>query len=84
MASTQIDKEQLDSKLKPYSNRWIRVRPKNITEKTRVRNIAWPRNVGNLLHLTQLRTQTPMHADNFVINDRGTRETIEGIAKSLP
>jgi hypothetical protein len=46
----------------------IRVSPENVTEETSVRNITRPGNISDLFHLAQFRTQTPMHADDFIVN----------------
>ena len=67
-----------------YSDRWIWISPENVTKETRVRNITRPCDVCNLFHLAQLRTQTTMHADDFVIDDCGTRKAVEGVTKRLP
>jgi hypothetical protein len=56
-----------------HSDGRIRVSPENVTEKAGVWNITRPCNVSDLFHLAQFRTQAPMHADNFVINNSSTR-----------
>jgi hypothetical protein len=68
----------------PSSNTWVRIGPKNITKKTSVRNITWPCNIRNLLHLAELRAQATMHTDDFVINHGRTREAVKSIAECLP
>mmetsp|Transcript_15416 Transcript_15416/g.25393 ORF Transcript_15416/g.25393 Transcript_15416/m.25393 type:complete len:256 (-) Transcript_15416:491-1258(-) len=68
----------------PTSNRWVRIGPKNVAKKTSVRNITWPCNIRNLFHLAELRTQTTMHTDDFVINNGSTGEAVKSIAESLP
>ncbi len=58
--------------------------PKEYHTEDRCLNITWPCDVSDLLHLTQLRTESTVHTDNFIINDSCTRKTVEGIAERLP
>jgi hypothetical protein len=62
----------------------IRVRPQQVTQQTSIRHFTRPANVLYLIHTTQLRTQSPMHTDNLIINNGCARQTIEGIAKLFP
>jgi hypothetical protein len=68
----------------PPSDGRVRICPEDVTEKTCVRHITRSSYVSDLFHLTQLRTQATMHANNFVINDSCTWKAIEGVAKGFP
>jgi len=39
---------------------------------------------ANLLHRVQIWTQTTMHGENLLVNDRGNREAVEAIRECLP
>ncbi len=67
-----------------YRNTRIRIRPQNVAQKSRIRHVTRPRNVGNLLHLCKFWTQPTVHANNFVINDCRARQAIERVTKLLP
>jgi len=67
-----------------HRNTRIRVGPQNIAQQSGIRDIARTINVGNLFHLRKLRTESSVHANDFVVNDSGARQTIEGVAKLLP
>ncbi len=62
----------------------IRVRPQQVTQQTSISHFTSPATVLYLIHTTQLRTQSPMHTDNLIINNGCARQTIEGIAKLFP
>ena len=67
-----------------HRNTRIRVGPQNIAQQSGIGHIAGTLNVGNLLHLGKLRTQSTVHANDFIINDRRTGQAIEGVAELLP
>jgi len=62
----------------------IRIRPKEIAEKTSVGDISRSHDSLNLLERAKLWAETTMHAKNFFINNCSNRKTVEAISESLP
>jgi hypothetical protein len=67
-----------------YGDAGVRIGPKYVAQQSRVRDVAGTCNVGDLLHLRELGRQTAVHADDFVVDHRAARETVEGVAELLP
>ena len=62
----------------------IRIRPKQITKKTVVRNLSRPLNLPNLLQILQLRRQPPVHTQDLVVDEGGNGQTVEAVGEYLP
>lgn len=51
---------------------------------TRIRHICWPHDPSDLFHTLQIRTQTPVHGEDFLVDDRSDWKTVETIGEGLP
>ncbi len=60
------------------------VRPKQVAKKTSIRHISWTHNVFDLIQVLELGTQTSVHTENFLINDRCHGKAIKDIAEHAP
>jgi len=70
--------------LAPAGDVLVRIRPQEITEKTRIRNIRRSHDTSDLLHALEVRTQTSMHSKDFLVDDSGDRQAVEAVGKGLP
>ena len=62
----------------------VRIRPKQITKKTVVRNLSRPLNLSNLIQILQLRRQPSVHTQNLVVNECCHGQRVEAIGEDLP
>lgn len=62
----------------------LRVRPQDIAQKTVVRHHCGPFDLGQFGYGGQFGTQSSMHADNPVVDQRGHWHTLEAIRKGSP
>jgi len=69
---------------KAYRDTGIRVRPEDVAQEAGIRYVARAGDLGNLLHLAELRGQAAVHADDLVVDDGAAREAVKGVAKLLP
>ena len=65
-------------------NAALRVRPKQIAEKSGVGNVSGPHDVLDLIEVFQLGAEASMHAENLLINKSGHRKAIEDVAEHAP
>ena len=61
---------------------WIR--PQQITEKSRVRDISWPKDLVDLLQVVQFRRQSTVDAKNFIIDNCCNWEAIKALDELFP
>ena len=70
--------------LAPSGDGGVRIGPQDVAQQPRVGNVAGTGDVGDLLHLAQLRAEAAVHADDLVVDDGAAREAVEGVAEGLP
>jgi len=70
--------------LSPTSLSLFRVRPKQVAEKSILGYLSRPCYLLKLRHGNQLRTKTPMHAQNLIIYQCGNGHTVENILELFP
>lgn len=58
--------------------------PKQVTKETLIRYISRSHNILNLFQVLQLRTESSMHTEDFLIDQSHHGKTIEDIAESFP
>ena len=46
--------------------------------------IGWSHDTTNLLHGVEIRAQTAVHGENFLVNDSGDGQAVEAVGKRLP
>lgn len=68
----------------PASDILVWVGPEQVAEQTTVGNISWTHDPPDLFHGVQIRGETAMHGEDFLINDRSNWEAVEAVSKSLP
>jgi len=60
------------------------IRPKQVAKKSRVGHVGGPHNVFDLVKVLQLRAQTSMHAENFLVNESSNGQTVEHVTEDTP
>jgi hypothetical protein len=70
--------------LAPPLNLLVGVAPDRVTQEARVGDVRGAHNVAELFQIRELRTQSPVDAKDFLVNECGTGEAIEGVRKDLP
>lgn len=68
----------------PALNFGIRIRPKQITEETTIRNFDRSFNILYLIQSLQFRRETTVHTKYFVINECSYGQTVKAVSKYLP
>jgi hypothetical protein len=46
--------------------------------------ISWSHHPADLLHGVEIRAETSVHREDFLVNDGGNWQAVEAIRKSLP
>lgn len=62
----------------------VRVRPQQIAQQPRVRDIRGPHDTPNLFHALQIGRQSTVTAKYFLVNDSRYRQTVKAIRKNFP
>lgn len=62
----------------------VRVRPKEITKKTLVRNICRSHDTANLFHTLEIGTESTVTAKDLLVNNGSNGQAVETIGKRLP
>ena len=62
----------------------LRIRPEQVAEQTSVGYISRPHNVLNLVQVLQLRAETTVHAEDFLVNESSDRQTVENVTENAP
>ena len=70
--------------LAPTRLSFLRVGPKQVAEKAILRNLSRPCDLLELGHGDELGAQAAMHANDFVVDQRGDRHAVEAILELLP
>jgi len=81
-----LPKRERDSTiiLPPSVNILVGITPQQIAEKSRVGHVGGSDDALDLIQTRKLRTQPPVGAEYFLIDDRRAREAIEAIRKCFP
>jgi len=70
--------------LAPASDVLVGVGPEQIAEEALVGHIGWSHDAADLLHGLQVRRQTTMAAEDFLVDNCGDWETVETVGKCFP
>ena len=68
----------------PSVNLLVGIGPKEITEKTGIRDIRWPDDALHLIEAGEFRAETAVHAEDLFVDDRSRREAVEAVREGLP
>ena len=65
-------------------NAALGVRPQQITQQSRVRNVRWTHDILDLVQILKFRGEATVHAENFLVNQSSNGQAIENIAENAP
>jgi hypothetical protein len=65
-------------------NTALGIRPEQITQQASIRHISGSHDVFDLLELFEFGTQTSMHAENLLVDQRGHWQAVEHVREDLP
>lgn len=70
--------------LGPASDILVGIRPQQVTEQTTVGNVRGTHDSADLLHGVEIRAQTTVHGEDFLVDDGCNRQAVEAVRKRLP
>jgi len=70
--------------LLPAGEVFFWVRPKQIAEKSCVRDVGWSHDSSDLLHVAEFWGEPSVHAEYLFVNDRCNRQAVETVCERLP
>lgn len=68
----------------PPNDVFVWIGPQEIAQKTRVWDVGGTHDALDLLHVLQLGTESPVHAEDLLVNDSGNRQAVEGVSECFP
>jgi len=62
----------------------LRIRPEQVAKESLIGHISRSHNVFYLIQVFEFRTQTTVHAENFLVNEGGDGQAVENVAEYAP